>query len=40
LIGPARSAETNTAARITLLVRLYQILLLDGLAEAAPSSSF
>ncbi len=39
LIGPARSAETDAAARITLLVRLFQILLLDGVAEATPSSS-
>ena len=39
LITPARSAKTDAAARVTLLVRLFQILLLDAVAEAMPPSS-
>jgi len=39
LIGPARSRESGAEARVTLLIRLHQILLLDTVVEAMPPAT-
>jgi hypothetical protein len=36
LIGPARSSDAGTDAKVALLIRLFQILLLDTVVEALP----